>query len=1247
MKKIHLIFLIVLGTCYSMKAQNVGINATGATPDASAMLDVSSPSKGLLVPRVSLTATNAAGPVSSPTASLLVYNTATAGTAPNNVVPGYYFWNGSAWVQLLATTSTGNVGIGKTTPTEALDVAGNFRLSGALMPNNSAGTSGYILQSSGSNSAPTWISPSSLVSGSGWAFNGNSVSSLQSIGTTSNYDLPFITNNAEQMRLTSTGKLGIGKISPTEALDVNGNFNLSGALMPNNSAGTSGYILQSSGSNSAPTWISPSSLVSGSGWAFNGNSVSSLQSIGTTSNYDLPFITNNAEQMRLTSTGKLGIGKTSPTEALDVNGNFSLSGALMPNNSAGTSGYILQSSGSNSAPTWISPSSLVSGSGWAFNGNSVSSIQSIGTTSNYDLPFITNNAEQMRLTSTGKLGIGKTSPTEALDVAGNFRLSGALMPNNSAGTSGYILQSSGSNSAPTWISPSSLVGGSGWAFNGNSVSSIQSIGTTSNYDLPFITNNAEQMRLTSTGRLGLGSNAFDATNPEKFLVDGGSTTSYNLMTGKGNIDNYLQINIKNSSNGTNASSDLVATSNNGSETTNYIDMGINSGGYSNTTFPVLGGANTAYLYATGNDFVIGNGTSAKPIRLFTGGFSAANERMRIDGAGKVGIGTTTPTEALDITGNLRFSGALMPNNTAGTSGYILQSNGAGTSPTWVAPSAVAGSTNWTLNGNSVTALKSFGTTSNFDLPFITNNTEQMRLTTTGSLGLGSNSFDATNPEKLLVDGGTTSSYNLMTGKASIDNYLQINIKNNSNGANASSDIVATSNNGSESTNYIDMGINSGGYTNTSFPVLGGVNTAYLYTTGSDFVIGNGTTGKPIRFFTGGFSNSNERMRIDATGKVGIGKTSPTEALDVTGNFRFSGALMPNNAAGTSGYVLQSNGSGAAPTWVAPSVVAGAANWTLSGNNVTAEKTFGTTSNFDLPFITNSTEQMRITTTGSIGIGTSDLSGGEKVLIDAASTQTALSMIGNINDYLEMNVQNTSNGTLASSDIVATANNGTENSVYVDLGINSAGYSNGNSNILNGANVAYLYANANDFKIGNGSPSKDLVFFTNPVGGVLGTNTANGLERMRITSAGYVGIGTNNPSHLLHLGADDAVKPGGGSWSTASDRRLKKDIVAFKDGLSVLQKINPVSFKYNGMAGLPNDGKSYVGIIAQDMQEAAPYTIGTFHDDATQTDYLSYNPNAVTYILINAVKEQQATIDLLKKQLDEQNQRLIALENKLK
>ena len=897
-KKIVAALLLVLASLPAI-SQNVGINSTGATPDASSMLDISSSNKGLLIPRVALTATNSAGPVTSPTTSLLVYNTATAGTAPNNVIPGYYYWNGTGWVAFNTTSAASTA----------------------------------------------------------WVLGGNTgITTSHFLGTSDDRVMTFRSNNQPFLEFGNRGTLGL----------------------------TQGYADYTDGTEKV-THIR-----------------SALQFEAPAASFYKPKMWTDAD------------------------GNFRVKGA-----SAGTDYFEFGATGS------------------ANNGG---------------FEFV----------------IGDDGDEPIL-----FR------------------------------------------------------------SYHYVNGYSEIMRLQS-GRMSVGSNAFDATNPEKLLIDAGTTTSYNLMTGKGNIDNYLQINVKNQSAGGSASSDLVASSNNGTESVNYIDMGINSSGYSNNSLPVLGGANTAYLYATGTDFVIGNATAARPLRFFTGGTATTNERMRIDGTGKVAIGNLSPTEALDVTGNIRFSGALMPNNSAGTAGHILQSNGAGNAPTWISPASVAAGSLWALDGNAVASNRNFGTTSNFPLPFITNNTEKMRLFAAGGLAIGATSLDATNPEKLLVDAGTTTSFNVISGKGTINNYLQLNIQNRSTGTSASSDVVASANNATESVNFIDMGINSSGYTNTGMPVLGGTNTAYLYATGNDFVIGNATANKPLRFFTGGTANSNEAMRIDGDGYVMIG---------------------------------------------------------------------------------------------------TDTNDGEKLLVDAGADQTAIGVTGNVNNYLEINVQNTNNGNLASSDIVATANNGSASTVYVDLGINSQGYSNGASNILNGPNLAYLYAHGRDFKIGNGTPNYDLVFFTNPSGGTLGTNTANGSERIRIKANGNVGIGTNNPTTLFEVNGT-ATKPGGGSWAAPSDERLKKNITTFSDGLEVLKKINPVWFEYNGLAGMPNDGKKYVGVVAQEMQKVAPYTITTFSSE-NNTEYLNYDANAVTYILINAVQEQQEVIDTLKKQLEEQNQRLLRLEEKLK
>lgn len=93
MKKFVFLLFAVMGS-FSAIAQ-IAIGTT--TPDSSAVLELVSSDKGFLPPRVALSATNVAAPVNNPALFLMVCNTATAGTAPYDVRPGYYYWSGSGW----------------------------------------------------------------------------------------------------------------------------------------------------------------------------------------------------------------------------------------------------------------------------------------------------------------------------------------------------------------------------------------------------------------------------------------------------------------------------------------------------------------------------------------------------------------------------------------------------------------------------------------------------------------------------------------------------------------------------------------------------------------------------------------------------------------------------------------------------------------------------------------------------------------------------------------------------------------------------------------------------------------------------------------------------------------------------------------------------------------------------------------------------------------------------------------------
>jgi hypothetical protein len=110
MKNVY--FLIIsLFIGYGNLTAQVSFNTDGSASDGSAMVDVKSTNKGLLIPRVALTGTSSASPVSTPATSLLVYNTAST----SDVTPGYYFWSGSKWERLSSTGSHEIIGVTQVT----------------------------------------------------------------------------------------------------------------------------------------------------------------------------------------------------------------------------------------------------------------------------------------------------------------------------------------------------------------------------------------------------------------------------------------------------------------------------------------------------------------------------------------------------------------------------------------------------------------------------------------------------------------------------------------------------------------------------------------------------------------------------------------------------------------------------------------------------------------------------------------------------------------------------------------------------------------------------------------------------------------------------------------------------------------------------------------------------------------------------------------------------------------------------
>jgi hypothetical protein len=141
-----------------------------------------------------------------------------------------------------------------------------------------------------------------------------------------------------------------------------------------------------------------------------------------------------------------------------------------------------------------------------------------------------------------------------------------------------------------------------------------------------------------------------------------------------------------------------------------------------------------------------------------------------------------------------------------------------------------------------------------------------------------------------------------------------------------------------------------------------------------------------------------------------------------------------------------------------------------------------------------------------------------------------------------------------------------------------------------------------------------------------------------TTSAAVSADTTSDSSLAYWGRGGIVitgsfaqKSGGGAWTGLSDERIKKDVKNFRQGLAELERVRPVSFKYNGLGGTEDSDKEYVGVIAQELEKVLPAMVSEKRaklrkDDADETGIKQVDPSAFTYLLINAVQEQHRIIE---------------------
>ena len=116
-----------------------------------------------------------------------------------------------------------------------------------------------------------------------------------------------------------------------------------------------------------------------------------------------------------------------------------------------------------------------------------------------------------------------------------------------------------------------------------------------------------------------------------------------------------------------------------------------------------------------------------------------------------------------------------------------------------------------------------------------------------------------------------------------------------------------------------------------------------------------------------------------------------------------------------------------------------------------------------------------------------------------------------------------------------------------------------------------------------------------------------------------------PAGDLLVNSSNAQKPGGGPWNAPSDMRLKTTIEPYQAGLAELQQLQPITYEYNGEAGMPT-GERFCGLVADDVELVMPETVGKTRlgiNPATSDpgqEYLTFNQGPLTFALINSTKE---------------------------
>jgi hypothetical protein len=691
---------------------------------------------------------------------------------------------------------------------------------------------------------------------------------LRSTSTFANSpDLHFVTANTERMTITAAGNIGIGTTAPNAKVRVDGNViatsftgSITGSLV-GSLTGTASFATSASNALTA-SFVNPlrqDVIITGS---------LVVSSSGTTNDFRV-----GTNDLFVSASGNVGINTVTPSQ-----GRLQVSGNVVATSFTGSITGSVTGTLTGTASFATSASFLTSNTN-AFiqGGNSFGATALLGTNDTQNLNIETNGLVRMSISSSGEVGIGRTPiSTVRLATSGTIAVHDTV---NSVNGSIYFDHAG----VQTWrigITASSTSTLSiGNDLGGAFVNKILNLTNAGNVGIRTTT--------PTQGTLQVNGNVFATSFTGSLFGTASFATSASFLTS--NTNAFIQ-----------GGNSFGATALLGTNDTR--DLSLETAG-------------TVRMTISGSDGAIGiSATPRSDTRLYVTessklyGFytlNTANNGTAIFGQVINGTGTSIGVygQAQSAVGTTNIGLYGLATNATNNYAARLQDGSEGIGKVLVSQTAT-GDANWStrLTGNyEITGsliVSASGTTNDFR---VGNN--KLFVSASGNVAIGTTTLGATDTERLLVSG---SGINTIVGRTNVNNYTQLNIVNSNAGTAASADIVATNNTGNESGNFINMGINSSGYTGG---IVGVANESYLYNTGSQLWIGNVTPGASgnVNIFAGNLGTSTV-IFVSSSQRVGINKITPNAVLDVNGNTIITGSLSVTSVGNNTGSFVTLNGN---------------------------------------------------------------------------------------------------------------------------------------------------------------------------------------------------------------------------------------------------------------------------------------------------------------------------------------------------